>query len=579
MQLLDSDIPEEREIRTRFILIVSHNTNSHPLKRAMKKILILIFALTHFSGYSQTPYYDNTREGVIVFHPVRLDSSGKLISWYSEEPGTAYDFVINAVWNFWDTMRTDVNGLPYYMNHQVWRPTNDPRGVGGDQYAMALSSWQLLYQYTGNEKIKENMKFIADYYLSHSLSPSSATWPNLPYPYNTMIYSGFYDGDMVIGKAFTQPDKAGSLAWELIKLYKICRNENYLNAAIDIANTLASHTETGDYDHSPMPFKVNAITGAIGQLRSNSGTGKKDGESSYTTNWSGVMEVFLALQQMNAGQVRKYKRAFDKILAWMKKYPLQNNRWGPFFEDIPGWSDTQINAVTFARFIMDHQHLFVDWKKHVRDILDWVYIKLGNDQWKKYGVKAVNEQTVYQTPGNSHTSRQAAAELLYARLSGDSSNKEIAIRQLNWATYMVDDDGKNNYPRDEVWLTDGYGDYVRHYLRAMAAYPELAPNSNHILSSTSIVMQADYPPNFNKKLVPDVKKDELDKVEVYYRTYDMAATELIRLTKKPSRVVVGKKDIPELTELNTEGWQWKDFAKGGVVTISHLSSNTVTIYK
>jgi len=26
---------------------------------------------------------------------------------------------------------------------------------------------------------------------------------------------------------------------------------------------------------------------------------------------------------------------------------------------------------------------------------------------------------------------------------------------------MVDDDGKNCYPRDEVWMTDGYGDYVR----------------------------------------------------------------------------------------------------------------------
>jgi hypothetical protein len=63
-------------------------------------------------------------------------------------------FVVNAVWTFWDTMRHDMNGLPYYMNHQVWRPINDPRGAGGDQYAMALSSWQLLYQYSGDEKVK-----------------------------------------------------------------------------------------------------------------------------------------------------------------------------------------------------------------------------------------------------------------------------------------------------------------------------------------------------------------------------------------------------------------------------------------
>ncbi len=70
------------------------------------------------------------------------------------------------------TMRTDKNGLPYYMNHQVWRADfNDRRGIGGDQFSMALSSWNLLYGYSGNETVKEEMKYIADYYLTHSLSP------------------------------------------------------------------------------------------------------------------------------------------------------------------------------------------------------------------------------------------------------------------------------------------------------------------------------------------------------------------------------------------------------------------------
>ena len=60
--------------------------------------------------------------------------------------------------------------------------------------------------------------------------------------------------------------------------------------------------------------------------------------------------------------------------------------------------------------------------------------------------------------------------------------EQQAIRRLNWATYMVDNDGKNRYPRDDIWLTDGYGDYVRHYLRSMAAQPELAPDDqNHLL--------------------------------------------------------------------------------------------------
>ena len=548
----------------------------------MKKLIAVLFLLHYaFLCEAQTPYYDQTREGHLVFHPVRIDASGKILPWYSDEPGVAYDFVVNAVWTFWDTMRMDMNGLPYYMNHQVWRPINDPRGAGGDQFAMALSSWQLLYQYTGNEKIKENMKFIADYYMTHSLSPASSKWPHLPYPYNTMLYSGIYDGDMVIGRDYTQPDKAGSFAWELIKLYKITRNENYLRQAINIANTLAKYTVAGDRDRSPLPFKVNAITGETGSLKSNRGTGAVEAKSEYTTNWAGTMELFLALTEMKKGQPAQYQVAFNKILAWMKTYPIKNNRWGPFFEDIPGWSDTQINAVTWARFIMEHKKLFPEWKKDVRGILDWVYQKLGNEQWKQYGgLKVVNEQTAYLTPGNSHTSRQAAAELLYAALTGDTTNEELAVRQLNWATYMVDKDGKNNYPRDEVWLTDGYGDYVRHYLNAMAAVPELAPsNSNHILHSTSIVTQADYHPNFNKRLVPDVKKEEINQVAIYYRTFDSDATETIRLTKKPSRITVNKKDVQEVQDPSQEGWRWKPLSKGGILVIRHTTGNTITVYQ
>jgi hypothetical protein len=542
----------------------------------MKKYCIVPLLFVLQLAVAQTPNYDSTRPGFLVFHPIRTDAAGTIIPWYSQNAGDAYDAAIKAVWNFWDTMRRDMNGLPYYMNHQVWRPLNDPRGVGGDQFAMALSSWQLLYQYTGNERVKENMKFIADYYLAHSLSPATAAWPHLPYPYNTLMYSGTYDGDMVIGKDFTQPDKAGSFGWELLKLYKITHNEAYLHHATQIANTLAQKIRPGDADNSPLPFKVNALTGAVGLLKSNTGSGHAAGKSSYTTNFSGTLELWLALAEMKKGNTADYKKATALMLDWMKRHPLKNNKWGPFFEDIPGWSDTQINAVTFAQFMMRYPQLFPDWKKQVRGILDWVYGKLGNKSWESYGVMVVNEQTAYQTPGNSHTSRQASAELQYAVLSGDTANLTLAVRQLHWATYMVAPDGKNCYPRDEVWLTDGYGDYVRHYLRAMAVMPQLAPASNHILHSTSIVSQADYAPDLNKRLVPDVKKEDLEKVVLYYRTYDNASEETIRLAAKPAQVTVNDRYLNEGT--GSEGWRWQPLDNGGVLYLKHKSGNAVKIY-
>ena len=79
---------------------------------------------------------------------------------------------------------------------------------------------------------------MADYYLAHSLSPADSKWPNLPYPYNMVIHSGIYDGDMILGKDYLQPDKAGSFGYELVNLYKKTGDEKYLDAAVKIANTL-----------------------------------------------------------------------------------------------------------------------------------------------------------------------------------------------------------------------------------------------------------------------------------------------------------------------------------------------------
>ena len=561
----------------------------------MRTFIAFLFCFTASSSFGaglnyKTALIQDTLlvSDTILYHPVRIDKTNRVIlPWFSSDLGISYDTVLLKVWNFWDTMRTDKNGLPYYMNHQVWRGDfNDMRGVGGDQFAMALSSFNLYYAYSGNEAVKEEMKFIADYYLTHSLSPADAVWPNTPYPYNTLIYSGIYDGDMVIGPGFTQPDKAGSFGLELVKLHKMTSTfpwpnvteKRYLNAAINIANTLSNRIKEGDENNSPFPFKVNALTGEIGKLKNNSGNGKDDQSSSYTSNWSGTMELFLSLIELKVGDTNKYQHSFDNLLAWMKKFPLKNNKWGPFFEDIPGWSDTQINAITFAQFMMNHPDYFPEWKSDVKGIFSWVYKKLGNKKWEKYGVVVVNEQTAYQTPGNSHTSRQASAELQYAALTGDVSMVKNAIRQLSWATYMVDDDGKNCYPQDEVWMTDGYGDYIRHYLRAMAFSPELAPaDQNHLLSSTSVIQLMEYPASFNKFLVPEIPADKLGKSLLHYRTFDERSIEVFRLTTKPAAVLVNHEEIKETNGPDTEGWSWNPFTKGGILTIRHLNGNKILV--
>jgi hypothetical protein len=296
---------------------------------------------------------------------------------------------------------------------------------------------------------------------------------------------------MRAGKGFLQPDKAASFGAELIVLYKMTGIRKYLESAVGIANTLAANVKPGDADNSPWPYRVHAATGEIHrQIK-----GGKSFTASYTSNYTGALRLFHDLIALGKGNARSYERAARIVTHWLKAHPVKTNRWGPFFEDIPtaDWSDTEINADTLAAYILEHPEWDPAWPAQAKGILDWSYKTFANMEYGKWGVIPINEQTAYRVPGNSHTGRHASVELLYCEKTGDCKGKEDAVRRLNWATYTVDTDGKNRYIRDDNWLTDGYGDYVRHFLRAMASAPELAPDDqNHLLRTSSVIQSIQY---------------------------------------------------------------------------------------
>jgi hypothetical protein len=498
----------------------------------------------------------------IIYHPVRINGAGDLLPWYSTNFGESFDHVLKLVWKFWDEMEVDTNGIKYYMNHQVWKAGHDGRGIGGDQVAMALSSWDLYYNYTGDRDLIDNMIYQADYFLAHSLTSPSDKWPNIPYPYNTQVESGKYDGDMKADGPVVQPDKAGSFGFELVRLYKKTGDTKYLDAALNIANTMAAHVTPGDLAHSPWPFKINAKTGEVPDLGSNEFY-KEHRKASYTANWTGTMQLFSELIDLKKGNAAAYKKAFGIVLKWMKTYPEKTNDWGPFFEDVYGYSNTQINATTYVMFVMEHPGLYKDWKTTATRIFDWVHKTFNNNDWKKYGVTVTNEQTAYPVPGNSHSARQASMELLYWTLTGDTTLVQNAVRELIWATYAVDNDGKNYYPTNDVWMTDGYGDFVRHYIRAMAVAPQLAPSkADHLLRTSSIIQRISYQP-----------------AKLSYTLFDTASNDLLRLTAKPRSVTVNGKPLPEVVNKNGVGWFWKPLDEGGILSIRQKHGNTIVINK
>jgi hypothetical protein len=134
---------------------------------------------------------------------------------------------------------------------------------------------------------------------------------------------------------------------------------------------------------------------------------------------------------------------------------------------------------------------------------------------------------------------------------------------LNWATYMVDDDGKNFYPTNDVWMTDGYGDYVRHYLRAMAAAPQLAPNNeDHLLRTSSIVKEIHYATQ-----------------QISYTTFDESSLEKFKLTSTPKEIKVNDKELEQTDGKDVEGWSWQTLPEGGILTIHKTHGTMVQISK
>jgi hypothetical protein len=470
------------------------------IRRRLLRIAVAAGALLASAAFSTAQNQnqrkrDATPPNWIQYHEVKVDATGKIVPWYGSGPSEAYDHMVRIVFDFWVKIRNCPNGVPLYLQHQVWKADqDDPRGLGGDQIPMALSSWNLLYGYLGDKAVRDNMVLMADYWLDHGISKPSLLWPNMPYPYNLELHSGEYTGDMRAGKGFIQPDKAASFAAELTMLHKMTGSRRYLTAATAMADALVKHLNPGDADHSPWPYRVHAETGAVHEQKSRAGNLVV---ASYTSNYTGALRLFSDLIAMRQGNTKAYADASKTVIVWLKAYPVKTNKWGPFFEDINtgDYSDTQINADTLAMYILEHPDWDPAWKAQVKGILNWSMATFANDEYKKWGVTPINEQTVYRVPGNSHTSRHASVELTYCEKTGDCVTKDDAIRRLNWATYTVDTDGKNRYIRDDNWLTDGYGDYVRHYLRAMAAAPELAPNDqNHLLRTNSVIQTIEYGP-------------------------------------------------------------------------------------
>jgi hypothetical protein len=480
----------------------------------------------------------------IPFHPVQLDREGKLLPW------TSYDRVIRLAMGFIERVPRDARtGLPWYeqyccFRHETMQPKDWPHNPAG-LYGMMVETLIRYHAYTGERRWIEIVRQPLDHLIAES-TPADYAWPRVPYA--SADNSGRYRGGSYEGIDGIEPDKIGQAAVGYLRFHQLTGERRYLEAALHCAEVLAAKIRPGDERHSPWPFRVNARSGEVIE--------------EYTSDvlWPiALFDELAALGLRSAAQAR----ARDAAWTWLLRYPLQNMRWKGYFEDVfldpHDCNRDQYTPGELARYLMLHPELDPDWREHVSRLLGWIKETLGDARSKWHGATAIREQRFWMQVASSHTARYASLLAMWSARGGGAAAREEALRCFALATYLAREDGIVIFSIEDrdVWFSDGYFDYVPHFLDGMAALPEMAPpDQDHLLSSSSVILAIDY-----------------GRERIRYRASGDHGSELLRLSFTPLRVTA----IRGSGEADAADPHWSHDPATGVLRIERRGRGEIAI--
>lgn len=190
-----------------------------------------------------------------------------------------------------------------------------------------------------------------------------------------------------------------------------------------------------------------------------------------------------------------------------------------------------------ARYLLEHPEFDANWETHVRGLITWVESRFVQTS---FGATTIKEQLIFPYAMASHSSRYASVNALLYEKTNDQAAKEKAYRSFNWSTYMARTNGVVIDGPDvgNQWFTDGYGDYIRHFMTGLGAIPDWSPaNQTHMVRSSSVIKNISYSAN-----------------SVSYTTYDNKSIEVFHINFNPASVIADGVALPQRTDLNQPGW-------------------------
>ena len=417
------------------------------------------------------------------------------------------------------------------MTPYSWSPSSlDPDGKtgknqnnqGGNVY-WAVETLLKYYAYTGDADAIAPIRLLLDRVLYYH-TPADWAWPNVPRTQDNSPDGEYTD-------QFSGVDKICMAAVGYINFYKLTGEKKYLDAALNIAKTVARYVTPGDEFTSPLPFRVDLKTGRV--------------INAYTASMVYPVILFDELSQGDYPVPRQdYQGKKELIWNWIMQYPMQNNVWAGYYEDTkPDLTNlNQQIPMETARYILRHPENDPDWQTHVPALIHWVENLFG--QTKHWGATSIREQVICFDEMSSHTARYASIVAMWFGVCKDPQYREEARASFAIATYSTftnaswDDVAVNRTGIGYVrpWFSDSYFDYLSHIFDGIAAMPELAPqDKDHILNTTSVITNAEYAEN-----------------RVEYQAFDTDGDELIKLTFTPQVLADGK-------PLDKQYWSYGNF--------------------
>ena len=502
----------------------------------------------------------------IAGRPVQLDAGGKLLPWpMPDNIGYSYSSHFLTQWSIiWDQYNRQ--HYPYFFccfdfDRTTFEMQPEWHWANSTAYLRAMMEGfiERLYPYTGDPNTITFLKDFVDYELEYGLTPENYVWAAVPY---TSANPGDrrYTGWSHHGEDYLEPPIVGEDGYAYLRFYEMTGVTKYLQAAIRCARELAKNYKTGDARNSPWPVRCYARDGKV----------EGPGMGPYSANVVEPIMLFDELIRLNQGDVARYRQVRQGAWDWLHKYPIKNNVWVGYFEDVtPSMENmNQVIPLEYARYVLLNPEKDLDWRDNVRRLIGWVK---ATPKWPKYIVHGATV-TTEQGDGrsfccnepnqccDSHTSRLAAVEALYYARTGDSSYKEEAFRSYNWVTYFQGMPPHGHTPfGNQWWFTDQFADGPRRLMDGFWAVPEWAPaDESHLLGSHSVVTKISYGMG-----------------SVTYSTFDESSTDVLRLNFIPDAVFAGGRKLERRSDLKQEGYTFDDSTRA--LRIRHERSRDIDI--